>query len=206
MNIQKDISPSVTYKFGLCNDFNNEQWLANFEKVRELNLAWCIMDYFTFIPDCYVNQMLTTVIEKGGYYSKRQRGTWTYNDFKNNCWYSFVPAKNINPQTVVMYSIEISETAYVFPKIGLSIILFYIPSISQINYTIKDNLRRFLGGLDKQHSLCKHENHNKIMQGITSDHDKVYIAYARFSTTGLVSFVNHGNVKCNLFCKLLLYR
>ena len=53
----------MTHEFGLWqNGFNYEQWLANFEKGRELNIAWRILDYFTFIPDCYTNQMLATVI------------------------------------------------------------------------------------------------------------------------------------------------
>lgn len=128
-----------TQVWPLANDFNYEQWLANFEKGRELNIALRIMDYFTFIPDCYINQMLATVIGKCGYYFKRQRGTWTDNDFKNNCWYSFVPGEEHKP----------TDSGYVF------------------NRKLRDNIRipenRFVDYIDLNSMLLSSTNQNVIL-------------------------------------------
>lgn len=94
-----------TQLWPLSDNLNYEQWLANFCD-DELEIAQRILDFFIYIPDSIINQMLSTVIGKCGYYFKRQRGAWTNNDYQNNCWYSFVPGEEQKP----------TDSGYVFNR------------------------------------------------------------------------------------------
>lgn len=80
----------------LAKEFNYEQWLNNFTK-DEKEIAKQILDYFIYIPDGFINQMFATVLGKCGYLFKRLLGSWSDNDFKNNCWYSFIPGEENKP-------------------------------------------------------------------------------------------------------------
>lgn len=95
-----------TQTWPLANDLNYEQWLANFAEGDERNIAHRILDYFIYFPDSHINQMLATVIGKCGYFFKQQRGAWSDSDFKNNCWYSFVPGEELRP----------TDSGYVFNR------------------------------------------------------------------------------------------
>ena len=95
-----------TQLWPLADDLNYEQWLDNFAEGEEKDIARRILDFFIYIPDKLINQMLATVIGKCGYYFKRQRGAWTDNDFKTNCWYSFVPGEELKP----------TDSGYVFNR------------------------------------------------------------------------------------------
>lgn len=105
-NIEKYKFFRDTQIWPLASDFNYEQWLANFAEGEEKDIAQHILDYFIYIPDTHINQMLATVIGKCGYYFKYQRGSWTDEDFKNNCWYSFVPGEELKP----------TDSGYVFNR------------------------------------------------------------------------------------------
>lgn len=80
----------------LAKDLNYEQWLENFSD-GEKDIAKRILDFFIYIPDGFINQMLATVLGKCGYVFKKLLGSWSDNDFKNNCWYSFIPGEEMKP-------------------------------------------------------------------------------------------------------------
>ena len=86
-----------TQLWPLADDLNYEKWLDNFADGEEKDIAQRILDFFIYIPDKLINQMLATVIGKCGYYFKGERGAWTDNDFKTNCWYSFIPGEEQKP-------------------------------------------------------------------------------------------------------------
>lgn len=75
---------------------NYEQWLENFED-EEQYIAKRILNYFIYIPDGFIEQMLATVLGKCGYVFKKRFGTWSDKDFKHNCWYSFIPGEEQKP-------------------------------------------------------------------------------------------------------------
>lgn len=108
----------------LADNLNYEQWLANFSDGIEKEIALHILDFFTYIPDCMVNQMLATVIGKCGYYFKHHRRTWDDNSFKNDCWYSFIPGEDLKP----------TDSGYLFNRKLRDII--HIPEQQIIAYPI----------------------------------------------------------------------
>lgn len=112
-----------TQLWPLADDLNYEQWLDNFAEGEEKDIAQRILDFFIYIPDKLINQMLATVIGKCGYYFKRQRGAWTDNDFKTNCWYSFVPGEELKP----------TDSGYVFNRKLRD--KLYIPEGRFLNYS-----------------------------------------------------------------------
>lgn len=77
----------------LAKDLNYEQWLNNFDEGEDQELAKRILDFFVYIPDNHVNQMLQTVIGKCGYYFKERIASWNNDSFLNDCWYSFIPGE-----------------------------------------------------------------------------------------------------------------
>ena len=77
----------------LADEFNYEAWLNNFAEGEERDIAIKILDFFMFFPDSLINQMFATVIGKCGYYFQRMRGGWSEEQFKNDCWYSFIPGE-----------------------------------------------------------------------------------------------------------------
>ena len=112
-----------THLWPLAESLNYEQWLANFSNGTEKEIALRILDFFTYIPDCMVNQMLATVIGKCGYYFKRYRGSWDDNDFKKNCLYSFIPGEDLKP----------TDSGYLFNRKLRDIL--HIPERQIIAYT-----------------------------------------------------------------------
>ena len=74
----------------IANELDFENWLDNFQSEEDKEIAFQILDDFIYIPDTLVNQMLQTVIGFCGYFFSSVDPTWTYDSFKNNCWYSFV--------------------------------------------------------------------------------------------------------------------
>ena len=77
----------------IANELDYENWLDNFQSKEDKEIASQILDNFIYIPDTLVNQMQQTVIGYCGYFFSSVDPTWTYDSFKNNCWYSFVQAK-----------------------------------------------------------------------------------------------------------------
>lgn len=81
----------------LAQDLNYEEWLNNFAEGEERDIAMRILDFFMFFPDNLINQMLATVIGRCGYFFMRRRGGWSNEQFKNDCWYSFIPGEELRP-------------------------------------------------------------------------------------------------------------
>lgn len=80
----------------LAKDLNYEQWLENFSD-DEKDIAKRILDFFIYIPDGFINHMLATVLGKCGHVFKKLLGSWSDDDFKYNCWYSFIPGEEMKP-------------------------------------------------------------------------------------------------------------
>lgn len=145
-----------TQLWPLADTLNYKQWLENFTNDEELDIAQRILDFFIYIPDSMINQMLAIVIGKCGYYFKRQIGKWTDDDFKNNCWYSFVPGEEMKP----------TDSGYVF------------------NRKLRDKLgipeERIIGFNELQEILVKSFNQNVILVDdfVGSGH-QTYVAWCR---------------------------
>lgn len=77
----------------LTKELNYEQWLKNFEEGEDRKIARLILDFFVYVPDSHVNQMLQTVVGRCGYYFKEKVSDWTHNHFFTDCWYSFIPGE-----------------------------------------------------------------------------------------------------------------
>lgn len=74
---------------------NYRGWLKNFEDNQEdLELAKLILDFFIYYNEDFVEQMIIAVVGKCGYKLQELNGAWSYEDFKNNCWYSFIPGEH----------------------------------------------------------------------------------------------------------------
>lgn len=122
-----------TQLWPLADELNYEQWLDNFENDEEREIARRILDFFIYIPDRFINQMLATVIGKCGHYFKQMRGTWTDNDFKTNCWYSFIPGEDQKP----------TDSGYVFNRKLRD--KTHIPEGNILNYVeLHENLFRYM--------------------------------------------------------------
>ena len=89
----------------LSTDFNFDEWINNFD-AEEKEIAIRLLDFFVFFPDKAINQMLATVIGKCGYYFLKNRGSWSNEEFKTNCWYSFVPGEEQKP----------TDSGYIFQR------------------------------------------------------------------------------------------
>lgn len=77
----------------LARELNYEQWLNNFEEGEDQDIAQRILDFFVYIPDILVDQMLQTVIGKCGYFFKERVRGWNNDSFTKDCWYSFIPGE-----------------------------------------------------------------------------------------------------------------
>ena len=86
-----------TLLWPLADDLNFEDWLGNFKDGFEREIAQHILNFFIYVPDKMIDQMLSTVIGKCGYYLKQERGLWSHDDFKRNCFYSFIQGETPNP-------------------------------------------------------------------------------------------------------------
>ena len=78
-------------------DLNYESWLKNFTDGEEQEIASRILNFFVYIPEQLVNQLLVSVFSKCGAYFKRVDESWVHKSFKDNCWYSFIPGESPNP-------------------------------------------------------------------------------------------------------------
>ena len=149
-----------TQVWPLASDFNYEQWLTNFSVGEEQDIAQRILDFFIYMPDNHINQMLATVIGKCGYYFKQQRGAWSNSDFSNNCWYSFVPGEELKP----------TDSGYVF------------------NRKLRDNIRipedRIVDYLTLRSCLLSSNNQNVILVDdfVGSGH-QTWVAWTRRSSS-----------------------
>lgn len=76
-------------------DFDYEGWLENFNQ-DEQKIAQKILDFFVYFPDDIIDQMLSTVVGRAGYFFKKFDSTWSNDSFSNNCWYSFIPGEDPN--------------------------------------------------------------------------------------------------------------
>lgn len=77
----------------LTKDLNYVQWLENFAEGEEREIAKHVLDFFIYIPDNHVNQMVQIVVGKCGYFFKNVVSGWGHDSFINNCWYSFIPGE-----------------------------------------------------------------------------------------------------------------
>lgn len=75
----------------LTSEFNYKRWLENFEEGEDRQIAKHILDFFVYIPELHLDQMLKTVVGKCGYYFQKHDQNWSHESFINGCLYSFIP-------------------------------------------------------------------------------------------------------------------
>lgn len=90
----------------LADKLDYEAWINNFAEGEEQEIASRILGFFTYFPDTLMNQMLSTVVGKCGYFLKQVRGNWSHEQFKTNCWFSFVPGENL----------KTTDSGYIFQR------------------------------------------------------------------------------------------
>lgn len=73
---------------------NYKGWLSNFDNSNDLELAKMILNFFIYYSDDLVDQLIIAAVGKCGYKLQELNGSWNYEDFKNNCWYGFVPGEH----------------------------------------------------------------------------------------------------------------
>ena len=78
-------------------DLNEKGWLSNFEEGTERNIACHLLDYFMYYPKDMIDQMLITAVGRSAYELSTSLRSWSHSDFKNKCFYSFIPGENPNP-------------------------------------------------------------------------------------------------------------
>lgn len=156
----------------LSRNLNYEQWLENFNG-NDVEIAKLILDFFIYIPDSFIDQMLSTVIGKCGYYFKQQRSTWTNEDFENNCWYSFMPGEELKS----------TDSGYVFNRKLRDIL--GIPEKRILNFTeLREKLRNsrsqnvilvddFVGS---GHQTCYTWNHHGLRKICQRNQHKIIYA------------------------------
>lgn len=81
----------------LSEKFDYKGWLDNFKDNYEKELASLILDFFIFYPENMVNQMLRTSVGRAGYELSQYFPDWKHEDFKNRCFYTFIPGETPNP-------------------------------------------------------------------------------------------------------------
>ena len=77
----------------LNQSLNYIAWLDNFKTKPEREIAIKILESFFYFSDDLINQMLSTVIGKCGFFFKNKVPGWSHGDFYNNCWYSSMPSE-----------------------------------------------------------------------------------------------------------------
>lgn len=74
---------------------NYSGWLHNFDDIPEdRELAEIILDFFVYYNEDFVEQLIIAAVGKCGYKLQELNGTWTYEDFKQNCWYSSIQGEH----------------------------------------------------------------------------------------------------------------
>jgi hypothetical protein len=81
----------------LNNVLNYKGWLNNFSEPKEQEIACHILNFFMFYPKAMINQMLKTLIGYCGNFLASYFPNWQYNDFREKCFYSFIPGETKNP-------------------------------------------------------------------------------------------------------------
>lgn len=81
----------------LTNELNYDGWLKNFEKAKDRKIASLILDFFIYYPENMVDQMLRASVGKAGFHLAKRFSSWEHSDFKNKCFYSFIPGENPHP-------------------------------------------------------------------------------------------------------------
>ncbi len=73
--------------------FNHKGWLSNFDNDNDLELAKRILDFFVYYSEDFVDQLIIAAVGKCGYRLQELNGSWSYSDFKEKCFYSFIPGE-----------------------------------------------------------------------------------------------------------------
>ncbi len=81
----------------LMEDLNYDGWLKNFKGNDELEIATKLLDFFLFYSKNTVNQLLRTSVSNSGYLFLNYFNNWKHEDFKNRCYYSYIPGESPNP-------------------------------------------------------------------------------------------------------------
>ena len=81
----------------LSDEFNFQGWLRNFDKEDDYIIASRILDFFNYYPKKMVDQMLTAAVGRAGYELSNYFSGWKHANFKNLCFYSFIPGETQNP-------------------------------------------------------------------------------------------------------------
>jgi len=81
----------------LSGKFNYKGWLNNFTENYDKELACLMLDFFNYYPENMVNQMLRTSVGRAGYELSKHFPDWDHKNFKNRCYYTFIPGENPNP-------------------------------------------------------------------------------------------------------------
>lgn len=90
----------------LSDKFNYKGWLNNFVDKYDKELASLIIDFFNYYPENMVDQMLRTSVGRAGYELSKHFSDWKHEDFKNRCYYSFIPGEDQNT----------SDSGYLFTR------------------------------------------------------------------------------------------
>jgi hypothetical protein len=80
----------------LSAELNYSGWLKNFTTPADKKVAAHILDFFTYLPQSLVKQMLRTSVGKAGHKIKKHFSDWKHSDFKTRCYYSAIPGENPN--------------------------------------------------------------------------------------------------------------
>lgn len=104
----------------LSSELDYNGWLRNFSK-EELPIAKRILNAFIYFPQPMINQMLISAVGYAGKVIKSIYSDWCHDDFKNRCWYSYVPGEHPNSsdsgfnfQRILKKSLSIPESRLLF--------------------------------------------------------------------------------------------
>ncbi|SFB50730.1 phosphoribosyltransferase-like protein [Algoriphagus aquimarinus] len=81
----------------LDEELNYEGWLSNFSKEEEQVIACSILDFFVHYPARMVNKMLANSVANSGYFFLDYFPDWEHSNFKDRCFYSFIPGESQHP-------------------------------------------------------------------------------------------------------------
>lgn len=80
----------------IADELDYEGWLSNFNET-DLQYAELILNFFMYFPKPIVKKLVGSAIGNAGFYLKNKYPSWSNKDFRDNCWFSYVPGEQLNP-------------------------------------------------------------------------------------------------------------
>lgn len=80
----------------LNDNLNYDGWLNNFDSSEKI-IACHILNFFSYYPVRMIDKMLGVSVGNAGYLLRDKFPSWSYDDFKKNCIYSFIPGETKSP-------------------------------------------------------------------------------------------------------------